>query len=49
MSRRYVITLDGIGLPKPTTTRAKALRKARWWARRCPGLVEVARLKGLPS
>ena len=49
MSRRYVITMDGIGVAKPTTTRAKAVRKARWWARRCPGLVEVARLKVQPS
>ena len=43
---RFLVTIDGIGLSKPSTTRAKAMRKARWWARRCPGLVEVRRDKG---
>ena len=42
---RFLVTIDGIGLSKPSTTRAKALRKARWWARRCPGLPEVSRIR----
>ena len=49
MSRRYVLLLDGVGIAKPTAIRAKAARSARWWARRCPGLVEVARMKVRPS
>ncbi len=49
MTRRYIITMDGIGIAKPTSVRAKAARSARWWARRCPGLVEVARTKRMPS
>ena len=49
MSRRYVITMDGIGIAKPTFVRAKAIRSARWWARRCPGLVQVSRMKVRPS
>ena len=46
---RFLVTIDGIGLSKPSTTRAKALRKARWWARRCPGLPEVSRIRRTPS
>ena len=42
---RFLVTIDGIGLSKPSTTRAKAMRKARWWARRCPGLPEVSRIR----
>ena len=42
---RFLVTIDGIGLSKPSTTRAKAMRTARWWARRCPGLPEVSRIR----
>jgi hypothetical protein len=44
--RTFVVSVDGVGLAKPTAVRAKALRSARWWGRRCPGLVEVRRDKG---
>ncbi len=51
MSRRtFLVTMDGIGLAKPTAVRGKAVRSARWWARRCPGLgLALVRLKGSPS
>ena len=45
-SRRYSITLDDLGLAKPARTRISANRSRHWWARRCPGLVEVRRDKG---
>jgi hypothetical protein len=47
--RTFLVTVDGIGLSKPTAVRAKAARSARWWGRRCPGRVEIARVKGRPS
>ena len=44
-SSRFLVTIGGVSVSKPSTTRAKALRKARWWARRCPGLPEVSRIR----
>ena len=52
MSRRrpsHLVTLDGIGIAKPSTTRAKALRSKGWWSRRLGADLDVVRLKGLPA
>ena len=45
----YVVTLDGIGITKPSTTRAKALRSKGWWSRRLGVDLDVVRVKGLPA
>ena len=50
MSRRrlsHLVTLDGIGIAKPSTTRAKAVRSRGWWARRLGVDLDVVRIKGL--
>ena len=52
MSRRrpsYLVTVDGVGLSKPSTTRAKALRSKGWWSRRLGVDLDVVRLKGMPA
>ena len=52
MSRRrpsHLVTLDGIGIAKPSTTRANAVRAKRWWARRLGVDLSVVRIKGLPA
>ncbi len=49
MSRRYTITMDGIGIAKPTSVRAKAARSARWWSRRLGVDLAVVRMKGTPA
>ena len=52
MSRRrpfYAVSMDGIGLAKPSTTRTKAIRSRGWWQRRLGCDLDVIRLKGSPS
>ena len=52
MSRRrpsHLVTLDGIGIAKPSTTRANAMRAKCWWARRLGIDLAVVRIKGLPA
>ena len=45
----HLVTLDGIGIAKPSTTRAKAVRSRGWWARRLGIDLTVIRMKGRPS
>ena len=52
MSRRrpsHLVTLDGIGVAKPSTTRANAVRSRGWWSRRLGVDLAVIRIKGLPA
>jgi hypothetical protein len=43
------VTLDGIGIAKPSTTRAAAVRSRNWWSRRLRTNLDVVRIKGLPA
>ena len=47
--RTFLVTLDGIGIAKPSTTRANAVRAKCWWARRLGVDLAVVRTKGLPA
>ena len=52
MSRRrpsHLVTLDGIGIAKPSTTRASAMQAKRWWARRLGVDLSKVRIKGFSA